>query len=153
VFVRSFLPGHDSLIDSPPRIPSSTVVFLENECGCDVAKVDQQGSAARSGGVKVGDQLAAVNRTSSFGMKVEEICDLVMKAPSSQSVELMFVRYIGPLIPNQKQPRSIASSVGHDMDTTSAGMEVEYKKMNAAAPRGKPLRRVFRMFGRGKNKS
>ena len=128
------------------------MIFLENEGGCYVTKVDHQGSAARSGGVKVGDQLAAVNGTSSFKMKVEDVCDLVTKAQNSKRVELMFIRYIGPLIPLQ-HPRSTGTSVGYDVDMTNANMEVEFKDSKLAPPEERSRRRGFRMFWRGKKKS
>lgn len=62
-----------------------------------VTKVSPEGSASRSGGVEVGDQLAAINGTTSIDMKVDDICNLIAKSPNPKFVELVFLRYQGPI--------------------------------------------------------
>jgi PDZ domain len=64
--------------------------------GCFVTKVSPDGSAARSGGVEVGDQLACINGASSLHMKVDDICDVIANSSDPTQVELVFLRYIGP---------------------------------------------------------
>jgi hypothetical protein len=64
--------------------------------GCFVTKVSPDGSAARSGGVEVGDQLACINGGSSLHMKVDDICAVIANSVDPSMVELVFLRYIGP---------------------------------------------------------
>jgi PDZ domain len=74
------------------------VIFQENEKGCWVNQILLEGSAAASkGGVKVGDQLAAVDGLSAIDMTVDEIARLIRVKKAV--VELTFVRYVGPLRP------------------------------------------------------
>ncbi|KAG7356030.1 PDZ domain containing protein [Nitzschia inconspicua] len=72
------------------------IIFLENDGGCFVTKVSPDGSAARSGGVEVGDQLACINGASSLHMKVDDICDVIANSADPSQVELVFLRYTGP---------------------------------------------------------
>ena len=72
---------------------------MENDGGCFVTKIAPDGSAARSGGVEVGDQLAAINGQRSIKMKVEDIFASISKTPDPIVVQLAFVRYIGPFCP------------------------------------------------------
>lgn len=123
------------------------MIFLENTVGCFVTKVDHNGSAARSGGVEVGDQLAAINGISCFRMKVEDICDLVSKAPNPSCVELMFIRYLGPIMRTTKPRRKVA----YDVDMTN-GDAIELKQREAPPKEGSRLR-GFRLFGRRKKKA
>lgn len=73
------------------------LIFQENETGCWITKVLPDGSAARTGLVEVGDQLAAVDGTSAIRMKVDEIATIIKRKQSN--IELTFLRYIGPLRP------------------------------------------------------
>jgi hypothetical protein len=68
---------------------------MENEGGCFVFKISPDGSAARSGGVEVGDQLAAINGQKSLKMKVDDIYNGISDSPDPVVVQLAFVRYIG----------------------------------------------------------
>lgn len=61
-----------------------------------MTKVSPDGSAARSGGVEVGDQLACINGANSLHMKVDDICDVIANSADPSQVELVFLRYIGP---------------------------------------------------------
>lgn len=54
------------------------------------------GSAARSGGVEVGDQLACINGASSLHMTVDDICDVIANSSDPSQVDLVFLRYVGP---------------------------------------------------------
>jgi hypothetical protein len=80
----------------------SLVLFQENGGGCWVANVFPNGNAAKKAqgdGVKIGDQLAAIDGRSSIKMKVDDICALISEAENTQSIELTFLRYAGPLHP------------------------------------------------------
>jgi PDZ domain len=78
------------------------VIFQENAKGCWVNQVLPEGSAAASkGGVKVGDQLAAVDGLSAVDMTVEEIAKLIRVKKAT--IELTFIRYVGPLRPAMAQ--------------------------------------------------
>ena len=74
------------------------VIFQENAKGCWVNQILPEGSAAASrGGVRVGDQLAAVDGLSAIDMTVDEIAKLIRVKKAE--IELTFVRYVGPLRP------------------------------------------------------
>ena len=47
--------------------------------------------------IEVGDQLAAVNGLSAMYKNVAEVCRLLASASNPESIELTFVRYVGPL--------------------------------------------------------
>ena len=47
--------------------------------------------------ILVGDQLAAVDGRSAIEVKVDDICTLISEAENTQSIELTFLRYVGPL--------------------------------------------------------
>jgi hypothetical protein len=74
-----------------------TVLFQENSGGCWVTRILPSGNAAKVGRVELGDQLAAVNGVSAIKAKVDEVCTLVSEASDPSSVELTFLRYVGPL--------------------------------------------------------
>ena len=67
------------------------LIFLENDGGCFVTKVSPDGSAARSGGIEVGDQLAVVNGTIGSRMTVDDICKVIKVSPNPKQVELVLV--------------------------------------------------------------
>ena len=72
---------------------------MENAGGCYVTKIVADGSAARSGGVKVGDQLAAINGQKCLKMRVEDIYKIILTTPEPVILQLAFIRYIGPFRP------------------------------------------------------
>lgn len=72
---------------------------MENAGGCFVTKIAADGSAARSGGVEVGDQLAAVNGQKCLRIRVEDIYKIMLTAPEAAAVQLAFLRYVGPFRP------------------------------------------------------
>lgn len=78
------------------------LILLENNGGCFVTKISPDGSAARSGGVELGDQLASINGQKSTRMNVDDIYDIIKRSKDSKSVDLAFVRYIGPFRPSRK---------------------------------------------------
>lgn len=77
-----------------------TVILMENEGGCFITKIASDGSAARSGGIEVGDQLAAINGQKCIRIKVEDIYNMILSMPDPVVVQLAFIRYIGPFRPN-----------------------------------------------------
>jgi predicted metalloprotease with PDZ domain len=119
------------------------VVFLENDGGCFVTQVSPVGSAARSGGVEVGDQLAAINGTSSIRMDVDGICTAISNAPDKKCVEMMFVRYQGPLRP------TAATSLGSGPTSSDHETIIRIKQPQK---KEKEKKGMGRWFGRGKNK-
>lgn len=75
---------------------------MENAGGCFVTKIAADGSAARSGGVKVGDQLAAINGQKCLRMRVEDIYKIILTISEPIAVQLAFIRYIGPFRPETR---------------------------------------------------
>lgn len=75
------------------------LVFQENDGGCWVTQLLTDGHAAKSGGVVVGDQLAAVDGKSTVRFKVHEVATLVRSKSNQATLELTFLRYVGPLRP------------------------------------------------------
>lgn len=71
------------------------ILFQENSGGCWAAKVFLGGNAARAN-VQVGDQLGAIDGNSTIKMNVDGICKAVSDALNPNSIELTFLRYIGP---------------------------------------------------------
>lgn len=135
------------------------VIFLENDGGCFVTKVAPDGSAARSGGVEVGDQLAAINGESCFRMKVDDICDMISNSPSKNCIELVFLRYIGPFRPSRNS-RMALDGPSFDLDMTSdniltlPGIETDsFVQPNRQPSKDQDKKKGFRIFGRGKNKA
>lgn len=79
------------------------MLFQENDGGCWVANVFETGNAAKlapDDAIRAGDQLAAVDGRSAIAMKVDDICSLISEAENTQSIELTFLRYVGPVGPH-----------------------------------------------------
>jgi hypothetical protein len=137
--------------------------------GCFVTKVSPDGSAARSGGVEVGDQLACINGANSLHMKVDDICDVIANSDDPSHVELVFLRYIGPfraanktllttednysLFANgsfdkssSKQKKSKSLWRGNPMKTNTKDPHKTDSNENPGKKKG-----GFRLFGIGKN--
>lgn len=85
-------------ISRPSIILLSSVLFQEHEIGVWVSRVIPDGNAANKG-VQHGDQLAAINGNSSVHAKIDEVATTISSTPNNMSVELTFLRYIGPLRP------------------------------------------------------
>jgi len=132
------------------------VVFLENDGGCFVTRVSPEGSAARSGGVEVGDQLAYINGLSSIRMKVEDICEIISKARNPNCIEMVLFRYVGPLRPKAKPVASLDRSVYDDSEITvhspeTYGYRSTFQLVSAYPPKEyvpKKKGKGFRLFGR-----
>ena len=140
--------------------------ITHHQGGCVVTKVSPEGSASRSGGVEVGDQLAAINGTTSIDMKVDDICNLIAKSPNPKFVELVFLRYQGPLRPapgsltdgsfdfGQELPGSpIGSASLAEFSFAGGGQQLFRQRNNNTRPSTTKAKKVFRWFGRGKKKS
>lgn len=131
------------------------MIFLENDGGCFVTKVSIGGSAARSGGVEIGDQLAAINGESCSRMKVDDICDMIATAPTTKNVELVFLRYIGPYLPSRN---SQVGMNGPSFDVDMSGHSPpSMKRQSSSQPnrqrsKEQDKKRGFRLFGRGKKR-
>ena len=144
---------------------------MENDGGCFVTKVSPDGSAARSGGVEVGDQLAAINRISALNMKVDDVFNAVSNSPQKNRVDLVFIRYVGPFRPaekvtpkgcfsNSERPRATARGLlGRKKDlnpppTAAAAADADTFPTTVVAENAAPKKGAgFRLFGRGKNKA
>lgn len=74
------------------------MLFQEHEIGVWVSKVLPNGNASKKG-VQHGDQLAAINGTSSVHSTIDEVAKRVSGTPTNMTVELTFLRYVGPLRP------------------------------------------------------
>jgi hypothetical protein len=131
------------------------VIFLENDAGCFVTKVAPDGSAARSGGVEVGDQLACMNGIVSLNMRVGDICKIIPRGSNQKNVELGLLRYVGPLRPANRNSRWDSYDVleaNESLKDSFEGQEVlaRVPKNPEKPSKGK---RKFRLFGRGKKRS
>jgi len=125
--------------------------FSSKSGGCFVTKKAKNGSAAKSLGVEVGDQLASINGVTSVRMKVDDICDAISDSSDSNKIELVFLRYIGPFRPMKKK-----SHLKRDNNLLVDGDDTFRKsdcKVNATKKRGSgKTKSVFSFFGKGKNK-
>lgn len=135
------------------------LIFLENDGGCFVTKISPDGSAARSGAVEVGDQLAAINGTSALKMTVDDICNTIKKSGTPQSVKLVFLRYTGPFLPLRKsitqEPSFELEALGSpqsSFEEPPGGTPVVSESTNANA-KSKGNKKKFRLFGRMKKKA
>jgi hypothetical protein len=118
-------------IKTLPLISGRTVLFQENPGGCWVANIFPDGNVAKlsvENALAVGDQLAAVDGRSAIEMGVDDICRLISEAENTQSIELTFVRYIGPLIAQDDQQVKI-----HDLGDKLVSMTLD--KENEAIER------------------
>jgi hypothetical protein len=104
------------------------VVFMENDGGCFVTKVSPDGSAARSGGVEVGDQLASINGKSAVDMKVDDVFNAVSNWQEKKHVDLVFMRYVGPFRPAERDV-SRKSSFSERSRTMTRGVFGRKKEM------------------------
>jgi hypothetical protein len=138
--------------------------------GCFVTKVSPDGSAARSGGVEVGDQLACINGGSSLHMKVDDICAVIANSVDPSMVELVFLRYIGPFRATNKSlverennfpldlnesfddslvKEQTSKSLWHVTPTPTKSKKKETRQIKRETSTSKK-KSGFRLFGRGK---
>ena len=75
-----------------------TVLFQEHEIGVWVSRAVPKGNASKKG-VQHGDQLAAINGSSSVHATIDEVASTISSTPNNMTVELTFLRYVGPLRP------------------------------------------------------
>jgi hypothetical protein len=80
------------------HLTHESVLFQEHEIGAWVSRVVPDGNGARKG-VQHGDQLAAINAKSAVHASIDEVAATISRTPNKQSVELTFLRYVGPLRP------------------------------------------------------
>ncbi len=81
-------------------ISSPSVGFDENEIGCVVKKVFDNGNSVKSAKgdlIKVGDHLASINGTNVYKKSVTEICNILAGCENTDEIQLTFLRYIGPI--------------------------------------------------------
>jgi hypothetical protein len=121
--------------------------------GCFVTKVSPDGSAARSRGVEVGDQLASINGSSSIKMKVDDICDAISNSSDPSRIELVFLRYTGPFRPTNETLEPMSADSGLPFVETNDTLVHSDRKSNSLWKKN-PLKMKsgFRLFGKGKNK-
>jgi hypothetical protein len=118
--------------------------------------VASDGSAARSGGVDLGDQLAAINGNSSMKMKVDDICSLIARSPKRKCLELVFLRYIGPFRPSRKSVMEGSFDLeaqGSPHGSFDLAATPNTRMTIKQAPKdAQGKKKGFRWFGRGKKK-
>jgi hypothetical protein len=121
--------------------------------------VSSDGSAARSGGVDLGDQLAAINGNSSMKMKVDDICSLIARSPKRKCLELVFLRYIGPFRPSKTSKKSLMEgsfdleAQGSHYGSFDLAATPNTRMTTKRAPKdAQGKKKGFRWFGRGKKK-
>ena len=71
--------------------------FQEHDIGVWVSRVVPTGNGAMKG-IQHGDQLAAINGSSSLHVTIEEVAQQISDG-ATDSVELTFLRYVGPMCP------------------------------------------------------
>lgn len=71
--------------------------FQEHDIGVWVSRTVSTGNGAMMG-IQHGDQLAAINGSSSLHVTIEEVAQQISDA-NTDSVELTFLRYVGPMCP------------------------------------------------------
>lgn len=148
------------------------VLFHENDGGCWITKIFPDGNASKTGGVEVGDQLAAINGISAIKLKVDQICTLITEAPNPKEIELTFIRYTGELHPlpvsnkeqfeitrNQSLPKKSPMGNPRSVRQKPKSEDVEPKREMSLKPKNKAQvpsqqatesKRGFKWFGRGK---
>lgn len=128
---------------------------MENDGGCFVTKVSPDGSAARSGGVELGDQLAAINGVSCVRVTVDDICNLIAGIQQSSNIELVFVRYTGPLRPLKKTKEQTKRVVSQKKSLKQAISRQDQSKANtsrnAKSEPEKQKKGLGRWFGKKKD--
>ena len=142
-----------------------------------MANVLQTGNAAKlapDNAIHKGDQLAAVDGRNAIEVTVDDVCALISEAENTQSLELTFVRYGGPLsgrdahvdrqieTSNQdvnNEEGIVSSSEEHVFDTMHKMLPIaridekkntkksETKKKNS---QGKESKKILQWFGRGR---
>lgn len=147
-------------------------MFHENDGGCWITKIFPDGNAAKTGGVEVGDQLAAINGISAIKLRVDQICTLITEAPNPKDIELTFLRYTGALLPlpvgdeqqfevTSIQPLPIKAPLEkvRSLRPKSKSEDVEPKRETSLKSKNKAQvpsqqatesKRGFKWFGRGK---
>jgi len=128
------------------------IIFLENDGGCFVTKVGPDGSAARSRGVEVGDQLASINGSSSIKMKVDDICDAISNSSNPSRIELVFLRYTGPFRTKETLEPMSANSSKPFVETNGTLVHTDRKSKSLWKKNPMKKKSGFRLFGKGKNK-
>ena len=73
------------------------VFFQEHDIGVWVSRVVPAGNGAMKG-IQHGDQIAAINGSSALHFTIEEVAQQISDT-TTDSVELTFLRYVGPLCP------------------------------------------------------
>jgi hypothetical protein len=141
-----------------------------------VANVLQTGNAAKlapGDAILKGDQLAAVDGRNAIEVTVDDVCALISEAENTQSLELTFVRYGGPLSSRDShvdrqigtsnpdvnnEEVIVTSSEEHVFDTMHKMLPIartdekntkknETKKKNSQV---KESKKIFQWFGRGR---
>ncbi|KAI2495591.1 hypothetical protein MHU86_18950 [Fragilaria crotonensis] len=113
------------------------VLFQENDGGCWVANVFATGNAAKlspDDAILIGDQLAAVDGRSALGMNVDDICSLVSEAENTQSIELTFLRYVGPVNNELGKEEGDIATPDDDVEPVSAESPTPSAPVNDKQP-------------------
>lgn len=148
------------------------LIFQEHRIGCWVTKVLPKGSASVNGKIHVGDQLAAIDGSSAINMNVGDVAALVRDKISS--VELTFMRYVGPIRPplgrvteegyevnpgnllNRAQPSSPVRQTSSSQQRIESPSNMQTvvspgDQQEGKSSPGEPEKRRFRLFGRRKS--
>ncbi|CAJ1960929.1 unnamed protein product [Cylindrotheca closterium] len=124
------------------------LILMENAGGCFVNKIAADGSATRSGGVEVGDQLAAINGQKCLKIRVEDIYKIVLTAPEAAALQFAFIRYIGPFRPETQIIEDDNSVIDNSRPRQTMRVVKDVSQKQTAD--GKKLRKWFRKL-KGKN--
>lgn len=148
-----------------------------------MANVLQTGNAAKlapDDAFRIGDQLAAVDGRSAIDVTVDDVCTLISEAENTQSIELTFVRYRGPLstrgsdgnseTPDQDDDDDEEGVVSTSVPQRTLSEEHVFDTMHKMLPiaqtdeknntkknetkkknsQGKDSKKIFQWFGRGR---
>jgi len=121
------------------------ITFEESDCCCWVDRVFDRGNAVTSSSgdkVEPGDQLASINGQSALTKSVTSICKMLANAATplnESSVELFFLRYVGPLRPSAPPANDASSQQGYEIIDPVLNMPTR----TPTAPQGKfsPIRK------------
>jgi len=113
------------------------LIFQENEVGCWITKVLPGGNAEKCGTIQVGDQLAAIDGVSAINLKVHEMAQIVKSKGvtlAESTVELTFLRYIGPLRP------AMGSLAEEGYEVNAAEKTLQRVNAPSSSPQASPSR-------------
>lgn len=117
-----------------------TVSFDENDIGCVVEKIFENGNAvnsSRGDKIKLCDHLASIDGKSVYRKSVTDICNILAACTNSEEIQLVFLRYVGPIrnsIADEQQGYEVIDpKIGKE---SSSPLKLSKSLSNVGATRG-----------------